>query len=339
MNMQPCQEDNRSFFKKLQNEKGLDLRDNRGKRHDLAVILVGVMLALLSNRDGNLSSIHRYLQNHYERLAECLGVEKKRVVSRSQLPIILAQVSVQVFDRLLLAHYGIKLNEEEQKWFATRGKELRGSIETGRRRGQAIVQAVLHEDLRVAAQDYYAGEKESEVPIVRKLLKETGLSKQKVSFDALPCQAATLEIITREGGKYLVGLKENQKQLKRQINLAIANESCLMSIKTQEKGHGRIERRNYHFFDVLELEKDKRWKDCQIKTAIKVRRERIEIKTNKTSLEESFYLSNEVGKYEELTQAIRGHWQVETNNHIRDVSLKEDRMRSKKRSYSKRWEV
>ena len=88
--MQPCPEDNRSFFEKLQNEKGLDLRDNRGKRHDLAVILVGVMLALLSNRDGNLSSIQRYLQNHYERLAAILGVEKKRPVSRSQLGVVIA---------------------------------------------------------------------------------------------------------------------------------------------------------------------------------------------------------------------------------------------------------
>ncbi len=33
---------------------------------------------------------------------------------------------------------------------------------------------------------------------------------------------------------------------------------------------------------------------------------------------------------EELAQAIRGHWQVETNNHIRDVSFREDEMRSKK---------
>jgi hypothetical protein len=49
LNMQPCPKDNRSFFEKLQNEKGLDLRDNRGKRHDLAVALIGVMLALLSN--------------------------------------------------------------------------------------------------------------------------------------------------------------------------------------------------------------------------------------------------------------------------------------------------
>ena len=113
--MQPCPEDNRSFFEKLQNEKGLDLRDNRGKRHDLAVVLVGVILALLSRRDGNLSSIERHIKNHYEQLVEVLGVEKKRPVSRSQLPNILAEVSVSVFDCLLFANYGIKLNEEEKQ--------------------------------------------------------------------------------------------------------------------------------------------------------------------------------------------------------------------------------
>ena len=333
--MQPCQEDNRSFFEKLQNEKGLDLRDNRGKRHDLAVVLVGVMLALLSNRDGNLSSIQRYIRNHYERLTEVLGVDKKRAVSRSQLPNILAGVSVTVFEGLLFADYGIKLNEQEKQWFAIDGKELRGSIETGRRRGEAIVQAVSHKDLQVAAQDYYAGEKESEVLIVRKLLEDRGLAKQKTSLDALHCKPRTLEIITREGGKYLVGVKENQKQLKKQIGRAMDNQSCLMEIKSQEKGHGRIERRIYRFFDVLELEQAERWQACQIKTAISVRRERFEIKTNKTSVEESFYVTNEIGKYEELAEAVRGHWAVETNNQIRDVSLQEDRMRSKKRSYSK----
>ena len=72
--MQPCQKDNRSFFEKLQKAEGLDLRDTRGKRHDLAVVLVGVALAVLSNRDGNLSSIHRHMVNHYEKLVEALGV-------------------------------------------------------------------------------------------------------------------------------------------------------------------------------------------------------------------------------------------------------------------------
>ncbi len=60
--MLPCQENSRCLFKKLQNAEGLDLRDNWGEKHDLAVVLVGVTLAVLSNRDGNLSSIQRHLK-------------------------------------------------------------------------------------------------------------------------------------------------------------------------------------------------------------------------------------------------------------------------------------
>jgi predicted transposase YbfD/YdcC len=49
-------------------------------------------------------------------------------------------------------------------------------------------------------------------------------------------------------------------------------------------------------------------------------------------------VSNAVGGYEEIVGAIRRHWQVETNNHIRDVSLREDQMRSKKRISSEQWQ-
>jgi len=102
--MRPCQKDNSSFFEKLQKAEGLDLRDTRGKRHDLALVLIGVALAVLSNRDGNLSSIHRHMKNHYEKLVEALGLEKKRVVSRSQLPIILEKVSA-IFNQLLSENF------------------------------------------------------------------------------------------------------------------------------------------------------------------------------------------------------------------------------------------
>ncbi len=333
--MLSCQENSRSFFEKLQNADGLDLRDNRGKKHDLAVVLVGVTLAVLSNRDGSLSSIHRHLKNYYGKLAVALGFEKKRPVSRSQLPLILEKVSIQVFDQLLFESFGIKLSEAERLWFAIDGKELCGSIEKGFKRGEAIVQAVSHEDCRTIAQDYYSGEKESEVPTVRKILKERGLASRKISLDALHCKPVTLAIINESGGKYLVGLKENQKELKNRITRAIENQAILFKSEQQEKSHGRIEIRKYEFYDVLETEKAERWKTCQIRTAVKVKRNRKDLKSGKISCEESYYLTNEVGNYEELAQAIRQHWQVETNNHIRDVSLREDEMRSKKRVYKK----
>lgn len=336
--MLPCQENSRSFFEKLQSAVGLDLRDNRGKRHDLAVVLVGVTIAILSNRDGSLSSLHRHLQNHYEKLVIALGVEKMRPVSRSQLPLILEKVAFEVFNRLIFESFGIKLNEVERKWFALDGKELRGSIEKGGTRGEAVVQAVAHFNCQTVARNYYSGEKESEVPALRQILEESGLASQKTSLDALHCKPMTLCIISESGGRYLVGLKENQKELKKQIKSAMENQTILKKIASQEKSHGRIELRSYEFYDVLEVAQAERWKRCQIKTAIKVIREREELKSGKISCEESYYVTNEVGNYEELAQAIRQHWQVETNNHIRDVSFKEDELRSKKRVYKKQWQ-
>jgi predicted transposase YbfD/YdcC len=252
-------------------------------------------------------------------------------VSRAQLPRILEKVAVAVFDRLIFSHFGISLNEKERKWLAIDGKELRGSIESGEKRGEAMVQAVAHENGQTIAQNYYCGQKESEVPTVRQLLTEQGLSGQKISFDALHFKPQTLEMITESKGKYLVGLKENQKQLRQEVIKTSEKQAILWKISGNKKGHGRIETRRYEFYDILEMAKGERWTHCQMRTAIKVNRRRVELKSGKKSVETSYYVTNEVGNYEEISEAISRHWQVETNNHIRDVTLREDQMRSKKR--------
>ena len=156
-----------SFFDKLQNADGLDLRDKRGQRHQLAFILFGVTLALLSGRDGNLSSIHRFLCHRHQELADAAGREEGPSVSRAQLPLILAKVSAKLFDRLLLSSYGVSLSEDAKRWFGVDGKELKGSIESGGKRGEAVVQAVTHDTREAPGQDYYHGRKESEVVTAR----------------------------------------------------------------------------------------------------------------------------------------------------------------------------
>lgn len=148
-----------------------------------------------------------------------------------------------------------------------------------------------------------------------------------------------LHPIAAAGGKYVVGLKGNQKELQRQMEQVAAAQACLFQSVGVEKGHGRLESRAYEFYDVLEVAKAARWGACQLRTLIRVKRERILLKSGKSSLEASYYVTNEVGNYEELCPAVRGHWQVETNNHMRDVSLREDGLRSKKRKCSVLWEA
>jgi hypothetical protein len=55
------------------------------------VVLVGVVLALLSKRDGCLSSIHRYVVNHYERLVAELGVPRQRPISRTAIAAFIGE--------------------------------------------------------------------------------------------------------------------------------------------------------------------------------------------------------------------------------------------------------
>lgn len=328
--MLPCEKDNTSFFEKLQSCAGLDLRDNRGKRHELAIILVGVVLAMLSNRDGKMSSLHRHLEFHHEQLLDFLGIELKKCVSRAHLPIVLGKVSVTELDALIFENYGIRLSEKQRKWFAVDGKELRGSIVSGAKRGEVVVQAVAHETGDTQSQRYYNGRKGSEVGTVRNLLEEQGLLGQKISLDALHCKPKTLELIAQAKGVYLVGLKRNQKELFNQMSEAGQKLGIKDEVESSEQERGRMTLRNYQVFDITGIKVAERWGKSKLARLIKVERKTV-LGSGKETSETSYYLSNQKGKEKELSKAVRGHWQVEVNNHLRDVTLAEDDLRTKKK--------
>ncbi len=128
----------------------------------------------------------------------------------------------------------------------------------------------------------------------------------------------------------MVGLKENQKEMDWEVKNMLKYLPLVYETKTLEKGHGRIEEREYQVYEIEGIYKDERWSDCDLKKVIMVNREREEIKSGKKSFEQSFYLTNETHKYEEICEAVRKHWGVETNNHLRYVTLKEDALRTKK---------
>lgn len=164
-------EQEKTFREELQTCQEIDLRDNRGKRHLMWLVLLSLTLGLLRKRDGNLSSLHRSMVNAHDELCDFLGIDKEAAVSRSQLPVLLQKVNLPCFEQLLFKHYGIKLSKEEKAWFSGDDKELRGSIEKGDKRGTVLVQLVRQSDRTVLGQRYYEGQKESEKPTLRKLIK------------------------------------------------------------------------------------------------------------------------------------------------------------------------
>lgn len=325
-----------TFYEKILTNGALDLRDNRGKRHNLGLVLLGLLLALLRNRDGCLSSIHRSIKNTHSRLCSFLGIEDQGVISRSHLPVILKKVNLSVFEELLFRHYGIVLDETEKAWFAGDGKELRGSIEKGDKRGEAIVQLVRHEDRAVLGQAFYNGKKESEKPCLQSLLKDTGACGQYITADALHLNPATTTLIAQSDGKFIIGLKGNQPEMLADMEQCTTLLKPVSQCVTEGKGkkrHGRIEKRIYKQYDVRGEYFDKRWKPSNLSSLILVERERLETKTGKYSCQVDLYISNIAPNTIDCFTPIRQHWQVEVNNHIRDVTLKEDKLRTKKNRF------
>lgn len=170
------------------------------------------------------------------------------------------------------------------------------------------------------------------------MLSEAGLAAQKISLDALHLSPKTLTQIEKSKGIYVIGLKENQTELLTDMRRASQTLPTNGSYSEIEKGHGRIEKRKYDTYSIDNEYFDERWAAANFQTLIQVNRVVYDCKKKTEYQETSFYISNQAVKNHrgaatagvDLAQAIRGHWKVETNNHIRDVTLKEDMLRTLK---------
>ena len=314
------------------------MRDNRGKRHSLALVLTGLMAALCCGRDGNLSRLHRLMSNQFEKLLVATQLVDHKVISRAQLPLLLAKVNGLRFAQLLFDWFGFVLDEDQKQWFAIDGKELRGSIQAGHTRGDVCVSAVAHQHGEIVAQTYYCGNKESERPAVATLIETQNLIHQKLTLDALHLIPTTLTLIHAAKGQYVVGLKPNQPHLYRSCTLTdLFSIADYERVDAQTKQHGRVEQRRYRSFMLTASLVAARWRKAGLCTLVCVvrSRERLGI----VSEELSYYVSNHTpvnqAQADELFDAIRGHWGIEVMHHKRDVSLSEDDLRTGKAEVSR----
>ena len=311
-----------------------DTRDNRGKRHSQAFIIAATVFAILVGRP-KTSSIYRYIKNNIDWLRKITGMKDAKPISRAHLPRLLDRVNWLELDQLVMSHFNLHLFPEgvDQEWVAIDGKLMKGTTKTGEK--QALIHAVTHDSRTELAQARQSGSKSSEIPVVRKLLKESGLEKRKVTLDAHHCNPETTARINSADGEYITQVKENQPTLLRQCQCLDSGEEELFSYESHEKEHGRLTSRYTRIHPMNTLPLDGRWKDSGLHTMIAVTRHTLDIKKDKSSDETSYYISNRAisekkpEAAEDLAGAVRKHWGVESNNWILDVAFKEDKVITK----------
>lgn len=320
----------KTFMDRLQTIS--DPRDNRGKRHALPFVLATVTLAILAGRS-SVSGIYRYIRNKIDWLRDITQQADARPLSRAQLPRVLAAVDWFELNTVVDSQFGVRLEKSAQnEWTAIDGKTLRGTDHHIER----TLLAVTHTTRTLQAQRPMTGPKDSEITAARDLLRETGLAEGWVTLDALHFNPKTTRQIDQAGGRYLIQVKDNQPALKAQLVAWAAQVKPAGHLRPPaEKAHGRIETRDGTLIALDGLRVDPRWAESGLRTLLVMHRQTVETTSQLQSTETSYYVSNlpvspdQPAVQASLFNAVRGHWGVEADNYIRDVTFCEDDVKTK----------
>ena len=307
-----------------------DFRRCRGKRHPLPAMLSLACCAMLCGYR-SYSAIAEWGHNYGTSIAQALGFTHNtpcaatlhtvfRHVDRDTLEAKLGAWAEQVVVSLPTAP------SAGEAAIALDGKTLRGSRKQGAP-GVHLLSALSHR-LGLTLAQQAVDDKTNEITQVETVLRQLVLKDRVVTMDALLTQRHVAQTIVDEGGDYVMTVKENQPQLRADIELLFTLPPVgdrQETARTVDIGHGRIEQRNITTSEALVGYSD--WPGLAQVFELgrhvmdqKTGQERVEVVYGVTSL------SPQRATPARLLALVRGQWQIENKSHwVRDVTFDEDR--------------
>jgi predicted transposase YbfD/YdcC len=171
--------------------------------------------------------------------------------------------------------------------------------------------------------------KSNEITAIPELLRMLDLRGALVTLDAMGCQKALARQVVDQGGDYCFTVKDNQPTLARQILTAFttADEANYVGYEhdcyeTEERGHGRLEKRSYSvLYNLGGLGEREQWEKLSVVGMCYSER----TAGDHTSEELRLFSGSRRASAKAYGEALRGHWGIENNCHWQlDVTFGED---------------
>jgi len=220
----------------------------------------------------------------------------------------------------------IAAEREKRAVIAVDGKTIRGSANENHK-AYHVVSAFVAEN-QITLGEIVVEEKSNEITAVPELLDILDIEGAIVTADAMSCQKAITEKITEGKADYIIGLKGNQGTLHDDVELyfqTFAGE--LPKETTLEKGHGRIEKREYRLLtDISWLSQKEEWANLN---AVGIAKSTVTEK-GETRSDTRFFITS-LTDLPEFSYSVRKHWTIENQLHwCLDVIFREDDARARK---------
>lgn len=220
----------------------------------------------------------------------------------------------------------LEIKHEKGSVIGIDGKTIRGSS-NNEHKAYHVVSAWVAEN-QITMGEIKTDEKTNEITAVPELLDIIDVEGSIVTADAMSCQKKITEKITEKKADYVIGLKGNQETLRDDVELYFKDfiQNCEKT-STKEKGHGRIETREYFLeTEIGWLEQRSEWTNLN------------SIGTVKSTILEKGVLRQETRSFIsslanvcDFAYAVRKHWSIENQLHwCLDVAFREDSSRAKK---------
>jgi predicted transposase YbfD/YdcC len=311
-----------------------DPRRRHRRLHRLLDIVVIAICAVLSGAD-NWQAIATFGERRHAWLKRFL-VLPHGIPSHDTFERVFERLDPRAFQACFRAWITALCAHLEMPHIAIDGKTLRhsGAGELG---PLHVVSAWATANHLVLGQEVVA-EKSNEITAIPRLLEVLDVEGALITIDALGCQKDIAGQIVDQGGDYVLAVKENQPTLSADIQQVfdevLTHDDTPLEhhcTQTHERGHGRLEHRQYHVVSVPDdfAERHPDWDGLRSLGMVISERQ---VGDQEPTWEVRFFISSLKPRVRTFAQAVRGHWGIENSLHWHmDISFREDSSRVRKR--------
>lgn len=311
-----------------------DPRDIRGKKYKLIDVLIMTIYGLLCGLT-DYTNIADFMKLKEEYFTKLLSLENG-TPSHDCLSDLFARIDPKKFMEIFIEWTKDILKNKSGKKISIDGKAIKSATDKINNGNIPYIVSAFIGELGLSIGEVKVDDKSNEITAIPDLLDLLEIEETIITIDAIGTQEDIINKIVSKGAHYVLPVKDNQRELRKQIKSQfdsynnLYGNQAIMHEKTHEKDHGRIEEREYFLtYDISCIKDKEKWKTVKAIAYVRV----IRTEKDETFITDNYYIIDFQITMKNLIETIRDHWNIECGLHWRlDVILDEDHSRNREKN-------
>ena len=308
-----------------------DPRDIRGKKYKLIDILIMTIYGLLCGIKDYVN-IADFMKLKEEYFTQLLNLENG-TPSHDCLSDVFALIDSKKFMEIFIEWTKDVVKKKTGKNISIDGKAIKSATDKINNGNIPYIVSAFIGEIGLSIGQVKVDDKSNEITAIPDLLDLLDIEGATITVDAIGTQENIVNKIVEKKGHYVLPVKDNQRELRKQIksqfdsyNNLSGNKEIIYK-KTIENDHGRTEEREYYLcYNTTKIKDKEKWNTVKAIAYTKVSR----TYNDETITTENYYIIDYQITIDKLISAIRNHWNIECGLHLKlDVILDEDHSRNR----------